>query len=215
MLLVVVDTDGKWAANASQAAIVEGAEGTSLINVLIGAGLTEGEAVSEAKENLGPGTDTTSATLAHILWAISHDVRLQSQLYAQLDSRGFPQRLEDLETIPLLSACVKEGIRWAGAAAAVMPRVVPQSGAELLGVYLPPGVSRALLSFRNTCVDPQTIISTSPIWYLRDPIAFPDPMTFDPFRWVSDDGSRLISNALRDRYYIPFSKGANVCIGSK
>jgi hypothetical protein len=47
--------DKKWAAMASKQAIAEGSEGTSLVNVLLAAGLSEGEAVSEAKENLGPG----------------------------------------------------------------------------------------------------------------------------------------------------------------
>lgn len=180
------------------------------------AGLDEGAAVSEAKENLGPGTDTTSASLAHILWALAHDSRLQSLLHEQLETRDFPQTLEELETIPLLAACVKEGIRWAGAAAAVLPRVVPEGGMELHGVFLPQGVRICVsgVSHSRRLTD-QTIISTSPIWYLRDPTAFPDPYKFDPFRWVTDDGTQPIPNSLRDRYYIPFSKGANVCIGSK
>jgi cytochrome P450 len=130
---------------ASKQAIAEGSEGTSLVNVLLAAGLSEGEAVSEAKENLGPGTDTTSASLAHILWALSHDVPLQKQLYDQLESHGFPQNIEELEKIPLLVACVKEGIRWTGAAAAVLPRVVPTGGIEFSGYYLPEGVSLARL----------------------------------------------------------------------
>ena len=196
---------------ASREAISQGSEGTALMNVLVAAGLSEGEAASEAKENLGPGTDTTSASLAHILWALSHDTPLQDQLYDQLESHGFPEQIDELEKIPLLVACVKEGIRWTGAAAAVLPRVVPEGGFEFSGVYLPEGVSLA-----SVCqLILQTIISTSPIWYLRDPKAFPQPTQFDPFRWVSADGARFTIDAVRDRYYIPFSKGANVCIGAQ
>lgn len=107
--------------------------------------------MSEAKENLGPGTDTTSASLAHILWALSHDRHLQDQLYKAIEDRGFPRSLEELERIPLLVACVKEGIRWTGAAAAVLPRVVPEGGVELNGTYLPQGVS-SYPSFRHDMV---------------------------------------------------------------
>lgn len=109
------------------------------------AGLPEGVAISESKENLGPGTDTTSSSLAHILWALAHDPPLQAQLHTQLQELGFPHRLEDLECIPLLSACVKEGIRWAGAASAVLPRVVPKGGVELSGIYIPENVRHSTL----------------------------------------------------------------------
>lgn len=105
-------------------------------------GLSEGEALSEAKENLGPGTDTTSASLAHILWALAHSSDLQAALRVQVEEYGFPQALEQLEAIPLLSACVKEGVRWTGAAAATLPRITPPGGAELAGKFVPAGVSR-------------------------------------------------------------------------
>lgn len=63
---------------------------------------------------------------------------------------------------------------------------------------------------------PQTIITSSPIWYLRDKTAFPNPEEYDPYRWLTPDGLS-ISNGfpLRDKYYIPFSKGSSVCIGAQ
>ncbi|KAK1928061.1 benzoate 4-monooxygenase cytochrome p450 [Papiliotrema laurentii] len=154
--------------------------------------------LAEARENLGPGTDTTSMTLAHILWALAHDTKLQRALHGVLEAHGFPKRLDKLEQIPLLQACVKEGVRWAGAAAAMLPRVTPVGGVELDGRYIPEG----------------TIVTSSPIWYLRDAEAFPQPDRYDPYRWVTADGAELTENELRDRFYIPFSKGANICIGA-
>lgn len=62
----------------------------------------------------------------------------------------------------------------------------------------------------------QTVLSSSPIWYLRDKTAFPNPEEYDPYRWLTPDGASLSDGLpLRDKYYIPFSKGSNVCIGAQ
>lgn len=111
---------------------------------MIAAGVPTQTAFSEAKENIGPGTDATSATLAHTLYALSRNPIYQQKLYMELAELGFPTDLTSLENIPRLMACVKEGIRWAGAAAAMIPRVVPQGGVDLCGKFLPEGVSRSL-----------------------------------------------------------------------
>lgn len=36
---------------------------------------------------------------------------------------------------------------------------------------------------------------------------------FDPYRWIDESGSALREDTLRDKFYIPFSKGTNVCMG--
>lgn len=55
------------------------------------------------------------------------------------------------------------------------------------------------------------MISSSPIWYLHDEIAFPEPHKYRPSRWLSDDMSEAAT--LRNEYYIPFSKGPGTCVG--
>ncbi|KAF4818925.1 Cytochrome P450 monooxygenase yanH [Colletotrichum siamense] len=169
----------------------------NLIRVMVAAGVPSQTALSEAKENLGPGTDTTSASLAHTLYALSKNQVFQQALYEDLARVGFPTDLTALENIPRLKACVKEGVRWAGAAAAMLPRVAPKGGVELLGKFIPEG----------------TVLTSSPIWYLRDKSAFPDPELFDPYRWVNESGMTIKEDAFRDKFYVPFSKGPNICIG--
>jgi len=115
-----------------------------LITTLVNAGLSPETALSEATENPGPGTDTTSATLAQILHALAFNPQYQAELYTDLMNAAFPTNLTSLEKIPRLQACVKEGVRWTGAAAAMLPRVVPEPGVELLGRYIPAGVSQGL-----------------------------------------------------------------------
>lgn len=56
------------------------------------------------------------------------------------------------------------------------------------------------------------MISSSPIWYLRDETAFPDPERYRPGRWLEGENNDQLS-ILRNEYYIPFSKGASSCVG--
>ncbi|TGO33366.1 hypothetical protein BHYA_0250g00120 [Botrytis hyacinthi] len=171
----------------------------NLVQTMVNSNLPSSTALSEATENLGPGTDTTSATLAHILWALGSNPDLQEELFQDLANVGFSTDMTTLEGIPRLQACVKEGIRWAGAAAAMLPRLVPKGGAEFYGHFLPEN----------------TVISSSPIWYLHDSVAFPRPKEFDPYRWLTSDGQKIRDDPLRDKFYIPFSKGANICMGAQ
>ncbi|KAF5687109.1 cytochrome P450 monooxygenase [Fusarium circinatum] len=194
-----------WSRNSWQAALSADSEfgkpsiiSPNLIQTLCNAGLPAETALSEAGENLGPGTDTTSATLAHIIWALAHNPSYQDALYQDLAGVSFVTDMTTLENIPRLQACVKEGIRWAGAAAAMLPRIVPPGGIELHGTFIPEG----------------TVLTSSPIWYLHDTTAFPNPKLYDPYRWLSQDGKSLTRDNLRDRFYIPFSRGANICLGA-
>ena len=107
---------------------------------MVQSGLPYQSALSEAKEMLGPGTDTTSATLAHIIWALAHNVRYQEELRRELATVNFPTDMTGLENIAKLKASVKEGIRWTGAAAAMLPRVTPPGGVTLDGKFIPGGV---------------------------------------------------------------------------
>ncbi|KXH69011.1 hypothetical protein CSAL01_13567 [Colletotrichum salicis] len=114
---------------------------------MVSAGVPTQTALSEAKENLGPGTDTTSESLVHILYALSWNPTYQEKLYQDLASRSFPTDLNTLENIPRLKACVKEGIRWAGASVVMLPRVVPKGGVELCGKFVPEGSLTSELGF--------------------------------------------------------------------
>ncbi|KAJ4247199.1 hypothetical protein NW762_013338 [Fusarium torreyae] len=194
-----------WCRKSWQAALSTNSEfgsdsisSPNLIQTLCNAGLPPETALSEASENLGPGTDTTSATLAHILWALAHNPTFQDALYQDLAAVSFATDMTTLENIPRLQACVKEGIRWAGAAAAMLPRIVPPGGIEL----------------HNTFIPERTVLTSSPIWYLHDKTAYLNPKHYDPYRWLTKDGKELSEDRLRDRFYIPFSRGANICLGA-
>ncbi|KAH8658163.1 benzoate 4-monooxygenase cytochrome p450 [Xylariales sp. PMI_506] len=193
-------TDKSWHTALAENESVADKKSTfpNLIKTLVHSGLPATTALAEAKENLGPGTDTTSASLAHILWALAHNEQFQDDLYRDLSSVAFSTDMTTLEGVARLQATVKEGIRWTGAAAAMLPRLVPEGGIELYGHFIPAG----------------TVMTSSPIWYLQDQTAFPRPEEYDPYRWLNADGKTIKEDVLRDKYYIPFSKGANVCMGA-
>jgi hypothetical protein len=92
---------------------------------MIDAGLPPQLALLEARDLLGPGTNTTSTTLAHILWGLAHDTRFQDGIVGDLESAGWPGDLSVLEKLPRLKVAIKEGIRWTAAACAMLPGTVP------------------------------------------------------------------------------------------
>ncbi|KAE8384759.1 cytochrome P450 [Aspergillus alliaceus] len=180
-----------WAKEQLTATLdTEKGPGLSFLKVMAGSRISEQSALSEAKEMLGPGTDTTSATLAHILWALSLNQSLQEELVSDLRAAGWPTDMTTLESTSKLTACVKEGIRWTGAAAAMLPRIFLREA---------------------ICLQGSTSQGVSPIWYLRDEATFPGPDRYRPNRWYANEDGQLAP--LRDDYYIPFSKGPSTCIG--
>lgn len=96
------------------------------------------------------GTDTTAASLT----VTFHNLIQQPELYRQLqeevmtvmpelDSRP---TAEELDSLPLLNACIKEGLRLTCPTRTRMPRTIPEGGWTFNGHHFPPGV-RCLPSY--------------------------------------------------------------------
>lgn len=56
---------------------------------------------------------------------------------------------------------------------------------------------------------PQTVVSMSAVFMHTNPDIFPEPLKFDPNRWLQDDSAELLN------YLVPFSRGPRQCIGMK
>jgi cytochrome P450 len=69
-----------------------------------------------------------------------------------------------------------------------LPRVVPEPGATFNGYFVPGG----------------TIIGMSSWFMHRNPDIFPEPMKFDPERWLNPENARMLERSIRTREY-------NVC----
>lgn len=66
---------------------------------------------------------------------------------------------------------------------------------------------RLLLELASTKVL-QTIVGMSSWLMHRNEDAFPDPMKFDPSRWLNPEDARRL-----DHYMVPFGKGSRQCVG--
>jgi cytochrome P450 len=91
------------------------------------------------------------------------------------------------------TAVVKEGLRLSFGVVGRLPRVVPDSGASFDNHFLPSG----------------TVVGMSSWMMHRDPDVFPDPMKFDPERWLQsiEQTQRLNHNM------VPFGRGSRQCVG--
>lgn len=146
------------------------------------------------------GSDTSSTTLLYLFYQLSLHAEVQQKLFHELiEALGgavdHPVTREQVETLPLLNACIKETLRLHPPVPGVMPRISPDSGL-LLGspsssVFVPPG----------------TIVSASLARTQTHPDVFKDPYAFKPERWLDN-----VSEEMKQGW-IPFSVGQRNCIG--
>jgi cytochrome P450 len=138
-------------------------------------------------------------TVADTLMTGHFHILSQPLLYAQLQAEVLkawpdidsPPRFEALETLPLLTATIKESLRHSPGVASPLLRVVPASGATISGRAVPGG---AIVGMSATIVH-------------KAPSVFADPDDFIPARWQGRDGAGL------DRYLVSFGKGPRSCLG--
>jgi cytochrome P450 len=111
--------------------------------------------------NVGAGSDTTSVSLAAIMYHlmanpacyskvstfVSKRISLTTvQLRTELDEAFAAGKLSDpvqyseAQTLPYLQACIKEGLRMHPATGLPLARVVPLEGATIAGTFFPGGV---------------------------------------------------------------------------
>ncbi|MGI8756390.1 MAG: cytochrome P450 [Acidimicrobiales bacterium] len=160
--------------------------------------LDEGEIRDQVVTLLGAGYDTTSASLAWMFWRISLAPGLWSRLRDEADrvlgppgGTSVPDE-RTLASLDLANRTMRETLRL-HPAGVVSPR---EAAAELtVGAYrIPKG----------------TLILWSAHLAGRDARTWPDPLRFDPDRFVDASGP---ARALAETAWVPFGRGARNCIG--
>ncbi|EUC45054.1 hypothetical protein COCMIDRAFT_26727 [Bipolaris oryzae ATCC 44560] len=137
-------------------------------------------------------TETTSSALAFIYYELAKNQQLQKMLYRELIAH---EGYEDLDTLKLLDACIKEGLRFRPPVALTGSRCIPKGGLEVLGYYLPAG----------------TVVTTQSLSMSRQrPDLFPDFDAYNPLRWMDEDDE---FSAERKKLVVPFGVGARRCPG--
>lgn len=95
--------------------------------------------VTEATGLIGAGGGTTSVTLTYLVWAVLSNPPIQARLEAEVAKLPEDFVDEDLETVSYLNAVIEETLRLHGPVPGSLSRVVPKTGLQVLGYYIPPG----------------------------------------------------------------------------
>ncbi|TEB28395.1 cytochrome P450 [Coprinellus micaceus] len=165
-----------------------------LLNPKSGQQLTTDALQHEANTLVAAGTDTVAniGNMAMFQILNNKDVqrRLRQELRDAFPDVDSPMPLEKLEKLPYLTAVVQESLRLGHGVVTPMPRIAAQ--AKSIGGYLVPQ---------------GTVVAMSVVFVHTNPDIFPQPLKFDPDRWLKETSSGL------HNYLVAFSKGPRQCIG--
>ncbi|WEW61946.1 hypothetical protein PRK78_007446 [Emydomyces testavorans] len=140
------------------------------------------------------GAHTVADTLLMGHWNMLQQpkllARLKSELLSIWPTLHEPPSLKDLETLPLLTATIKESLRHIPSGVS-LTRVVPPTGAVISGQHIPGGtnVGMAILHVHQS----------------ED--VFEDALSFKPDRWLRENATEL------EQWLVPFSRGPRMCVG--
>lgn len=165
-------------------------------------GLDDLDIAAECSDHLLAGIDTTSDTLMFLIWALSRpqNRRFQDKVIeeacsipgAALNFFGNPT-IEAADKLPYLDAIIKETLRLYAPLSASEPRSPPKD-TVIDGYHIPAG----------------TTVSMAPYSLHRNADIFPEPLIWNPERWLTDDSAQLTE---MKRWWWAFSSGARMCIG--
>jgi cytochrome P450 len=158
-----------------------------------GAGMSDGQLRDEVMTLFLAGHETTALTLAHTLYLLSLNPKIEQRLHDET-IKVLGDRLpaaEDARSLTFAEWALKETMRlyppaWSTGRETVEPY-------ELRGHTIPVG---------SQLVASQWIVHRDARWY-------PDPERFDPERWSPERAKDLPRYA-----YFPFGGGPRVCIGN-
>jgi cytochrome P450 len=118
--------------------------------------------LSMASSNIFAGSDTTAISIGAILYHLCQNPASQAKLLDEITSvlgSNAPRdtiTYESTTRMNYLQACIYEALRLHPAVGMSLPRVVPDGGIQVAGVYIPSGVSIHL----SLCADSLLIRST-------------------------------------------------------
>ncbi|MGE4164007.1 MAG: cytochrome P450 [Vicinamibacterales bacterium] len=147
---------------------------------------------------IGAGHDTTAASLAWMIWCVSHEPGLWQRLRSEADAVYGP-----VSGPPATDAQVVARLELATRVMRETTRLHPA------GVVSPREAARDLV-VGGHCIPKGTLILWSAHLAGRDERAWPDPLRFDPDRFIDVDPEQ---QALVDAAWVPFGRGHRNCIG--
>ncbi|KAL5385758.1 hypothetical protein DPSP01_004541 [Paraphaeosphaeria sporulosa] len=150
---------------------------------------------AEAVGVFGGGTINPTSALAFMTFHILNDAQIHRRLQESLTEimNEFPQKSPtwiELEQVPYLAACVKEGLRMS-CQFRRSARVAPHTE----------------LHYKEWVIPKNTAVAMAIYNMHYDSDVFPDPFAFKPGRWLGDIDPRM------NRHFAPWGKGSRDCPG--
>ncbi|OTA66575.1 cytochrome P450 3A13 [Hypoxylon sp. EC38] len=146
---------------------------------------------AECLDHMAAGIDTTGDALCFLMWEISQPRSFHIQRRLQEELRANPEI--GFEKLLYLDAVVSEGLRCFPAIPMSLPRYVPSGGRIIDGYYIPGSLIVSCQAYSTHRIDEAV---------------FPRPDTFDPDRWLQQEGELD-----RKRLFFAFASGGRGCIG--
>ncbi|MFE7444045.1 cytochrome P450 [Streptomyces chartreusis] len=158
-----------------------------------GTPLTDEDILSEVTGLLAAGSETTAVTLTWLFHELAHNPDVERQLHNEVDTvlTDEPLTTQTLTQLTLTRRLVNESLRMYSPAWLVTRRTTEP--VRLGDTELPAG---------------QDIV-WSPYTLHRDPALYPDPLRFDPDRWLPER-----PQPPREAF-IPFGSGKRQCMGNE
>ncbi|CDM33000.1 Cytochrome P450 [Penicillium roqueforti FM164] len=141
---------------------------------------------------IGGGTETTTGTLKIVMFHLLNEKALLLKLREELEQ--YPSSTwADLEKLPYMRGTINEGLRLSGVITR-LPRRAPDEA----------------LVYKQWTIPPNSLMSTSSHFVHTNSDLFPNPLAFDPERWIRAEaaGQRL------EHMIVTFSKGSRQCMGN-
>ena len=147
------------------------------------------------------GTLTTASALSYTVFCLLSQPDLlrllKSELEAAIPNPNRLPQLATLEQLPLLTACIKEGLRLSNGVSSRLQRIDPERSIVFTDNVKDKG--------KRYVLPPGTPLSMTGMLIHLDANVFPDPRVFNPDRWFERPGL--------DKYLVPFSRGTRQCVG--
>ena len=160
---------------------------------------TVGRLNDEAQLVVAAGLVTTAWALSVTSFHIVNQPRifqvLRNELEEAIPDINAPLNWQQVEQLPYLNACMREGIRLSYGVTARNPRL-----------------SSRPLTYKDWTIPPRTPVSMTIVDHNHNEDVFPDSHSFLPERWLEN---KTRSGADLDRYFFSFGKGSRSCLGVK
>tara|TARA_R110002003_G_scaffold110_3_gene9265 strand:+ start:5635 stop:7068 length:1434 start_codon:yes stop_codon:yes gene_type:complete len=159
-----------------------------------------GEIVAEMNIMMNAGSATTAIAMANVLYQLLKNPDKMKKVVEEIDNAldDDEDEAEDgvvahdkVKHLPYLRACLDESLRLFPPTPHGLPRVTPPDGTNILGDYIPGGVTVAMSAMVAHRVES----------------VFPQADKYIPERWLGEEGKSL------QPYFLSFSAGARGCIG--